>query len=75
MSTYSSDEELGPPRILAGRGTPVDFIDVASSLTEGDVRLCLGEADFYMGPVAAELLAAALTRQAARVRQARSTGR
>lgn len=69
VSTYSSDGELGDPRILDGVAAPLPFVDVASSFVETDVRLILGDAEFFMDPAVADQLAAALTRQAAEARR------
>lgn len=75
MSTYSTDEELGDllveavlgARAVAVLGNHVD-LSVSSSPVEEDVRVDLGDDQFFIKPDDAERLAAALTRQAARAR-------
>jgi hypothetical protein len=73
MSTYSSDEdellvEAGfPARAQPALGNHVSVF-VSSSPVEEDVRVDVGDADFFLSPDEADRLAAMLTRQAARVR-------
>lgn len=73
MSTYSSDEdELLVEAILAARAQALlgdhAHVYVSSSPVEQDIRVDLGDDEFFLSPDEADRLAAMLTRQAARLR-------